>query len=138
MADAVTRLGRAADPVSGGFGRAPKFPAAMVLEFLLRHHGRTGSPEALGLVEEACTAMARGGIYDQLAGGFARYAAVSYTHLDVYKRQVRLLALESARVTPWLTALWPTLSPLPVRCSGEAARTPGRPSAPSRVSKTSG
>jgi hypothetical protein len=45
----------------------------MVLEFLLRHHGRTGS-KALGLVEEACTAMARGGIYDQLAGGFARYA----------------------------------------------------------------
>ncbi len=74
VADAATRLGRAADPVNGGFGRAPKFPAAMVLEFLLRHHARTGSTDALALVEAACDGMARGGIYDQLAGGFARYA----------------------------------------------------------------
>ncbi len=74
VAEAVTRLKHAADPVHGGFGRAPKFPAAMVLEFLLRHHGRTGSPEALALVEDACVGMARGGIYDQLSGGFARYA----------------------------------------------------------------
>ena len=44
----------------------------MVLEFLLRHHARTG--DGLDLVEGTCEAMARGGMYDQLAGGFARYS----------------------------------------------------------------
>ncbi|HKN97138.1 MAG TPA: thioredoxin domain-containing protein, partial [Pseudonocardiaceae bacterium] len=58
----------------GGFGSAPKFPPAMAMEFLLRHHERTGSVEALSLVDATAEAMARGGIYDQLAGGFARYS----------------------------------------------------------------
>ena len=58
----------------GGFGGAPKFPPSMVLEFLLRHHARTGDADALRMVEGTCEAMARGGIYDQLAGGFARYS----------------------------------------------------------------
>ena len=62
------------DRRNGGFGGAPKFPPSMVLEFLLRHHERTGSAESLSLVESTCEAMARGGIYDQLAGGFARYS----------------------------------------------------------------
>jgi uncharacterized protein YyaL (SSP411 family) len=71
---AVAQLGREFDSRTGGFGSAPKFPPSMVLEFLLRHHARTGSPEALAMVEQTCEAMARGGIYDQLAGGFARYS----------------------------------------------------------------
>ncbi|MDQ1486899.1 MAG: uncharacterized protein QOJ62_2592 [Actinomycetota bacterium] len=58
------------DDVHGGFGNAPKFPPSAVLEFLLRH----GSIGALEMVSGTCTAMARGGIYDQLAGGFARYS----------------------------------------------------------------
>ncbi|MBW0105917.1 thioredoxin domain-containing protein [Pseudonocardia sp. KRD291] len=62
------------DPQNGGFGGAPKFPPSMVLEFLLRHHERTGSGPALELVTGTCEAMARGGMYDQLAGGFARYS----------------------------------------------------------------
>jgi uncharacterized protein YyaL (SSP411 family) len=62
------------DRRNGGFGGAPKFPPSMVLEFLLRHHERTGSVEALSIVESTATAMASGGIYDQLAGGFARYS----------------------------------------------------------------
>jgi len=62
------------DSARGGFGRAPKFPPATVLEFLLRHHARTGGAASLHMVERTCTAMARGGIYDQLAGGFSRYA----------------------------------------------------------------
>jgi uncharacterized protein YyaL (SSP411 family) len=73
--DLATRLmARHADPLRGGFGGAPKFPPSMTLEHLLRHHARTGDAEALRLVERTCEAMARGGIYDQLAGGFARYA----------------------------------------------------------------
>jgi uncharacterized protein YyaL (SSP411 family) len=69
---AVASLRKDYDGIHGGFGGAPKFPPSMVLEFLLRHHARTGS--GLDLVAHTCRAMARGGIYDQLAGGFARYA----------------------------------------------------------------
>lgn len=55
------------DPVDAGFGKAPKFPPSMVLDFLLRHHRRTGSEDALKMVAETCERMARGGMYDQLA-----------------------------------------------------------------------
>ncbi len=62
------------DTVHGGFGGAPKFPPSALLEALLRNYERTGSPEALQAVSRTGNAMARGGIYDQLAGGFARYS----------------------------------------------------------------
>ena len=71
---AVAALAREYDGAKGGFGGAPKFPPSMVLEFLLRHHQRTGSPDALGMADGTCEAMARGGMYDQLGGGFARYS----------------------------------------------------------------
>ena len=58
----------------GGFGTAPKFPPSMVMEFLLRHHARTGDTDALLMAEGTMRAMASGGMYDQLAGGFARYS----------------------------------------------------------------
>jgi uncharacterized protein YyaL (SSP411 family) len=67
---AVASLRSDFDPLHGGFGDAPKFPPSAVLEFLLRH----GSLGALEMVAETCTAMAQGGMYDQLAGGFARYS----------------------------------------------------------------
>ena len=67
---AVASLRSDFDPVHGGFGGAPKFPPSAVLEFLIRH----GSLGALEMVAGTCTAMARGGMYDQLAGGFARYS----------------------------------------------------------------
>jgi uncharacterized protein YyaL (SSP411 family) len=70
----VSALERDYDPPAGGFGRAPKFPPSMVLEFLLRHHRRTQDPVALRMAEGTCEAMARGGMYDQLLGGFARYS----------------------------------------------------------------
>jgi uncharacterized protein len=73
LAGAVRTLAREYDAQAGGFGQAPKFPPSMVLEFLLRHGARTGSPNASGMVHGTCEAMARGGMYDQLAGGFARY-----------------------------------------------------------------
>ncbi len=71
---AVARLSAEFDAETGGFGDAPKFPPSMVLEFLLRHHARTGSEQALSIVTATCEGMARGGIYDQLGGGFARYS----------------------------------------------------------------
>jgi uncharacterized protein YyaL (SSP411 family) len=71
---AVAGLARAYDQTHGGFGGAPKFPPHMVLLFLLRHHQRTGDAQALEIARHTCEAMARGGLYDQLAGGFARYS----------------------------------------------------------------
>jgi uncharacterized protein YyaL (SSP411 family) len=62
----------------GGFGGAPKFPQAMNLEVLLRHHHRTGDRAALDGVELTLRSMANGGIYDQLGGGFARYSVDEY------------------------------------------------------------
>src|SRR6516165_2494656 len=76
-AASVSALERDYDVAEGGFGRAPKFPPSMVLEFLLRHHRRTGAPAALRMAEGTCEAMARGGLYDQLLGGFARYSTDS-------------------------------------------------------------
>ncbi len=62
------------DTTHGGWGSAPKFPQPMVLEFLLRYHHTTGAAEALHMATQTLEAMARGGIYDQLGGGFHRYA----------------------------------------------------------------
>ncbi len=74
MAAALDALVPTYDPRRGGFGGAPKFPPSMVLEWLLRHHARTGDEQALTMAAKTFDAMARGGIYDQLAGGFARYS----------------------------------------------------------------
>ncbi|WP_328550109.1 thioredoxin domain-containing protein [Streptomyces sp. NBC_00366] len=74
QAQALLGLTREYDPQRGGFGGAPKFPPSMVIEFLLRHHARTGSEGALQMAADTCERMARGGIYDQLGGGFARYS----------------------------------------------------------------
>jgi uncharacterized protein len=67
---AVALLGQEYDAERGGFGGAPKFPPSMVLEFLLRE----GSERARAMAAGTLEAMARGGIHDQLAGGFARYS----------------------------------------------------------------
>src|ERR1700682_1689386 len=72
--EAYTRLARDYDPAHGGFGGAPKFPQPMLLEFLLRNHVRTGQPAPLEMATDTLRAMARGGIYDQLGGGFHRYS----------------------------------------------------------------
>ncbi|MEV6312795.1 thioredoxin domain-containing protein [Streptomyces sp. NPDC051840] len=74
LAQALLGLTRDYDEKHGGFGGAPKFPPSMVIEFLLRHHARTGAEGALQMAADSCAAMARGGIYDQLGGGFARYS----------------------------------------------------------------
>ncbi|MBV6701087.1 thioredoxin domain-containing protein [Kitasatospora aureofaciens] len=71
---ALVTLSRDFDERRGGFGGAPKFPPAMVIEYLLRHHARTGSEAALEMAVRTGEAMARGGLHDQLGGGFARYS----------------------------------------------------------------
>jgi uncharacterized protein len=62
------------DPVHGGFGRAPKFPQPVTLDLLLREHARSGDPQPLTMVAHSLVRMLRGGIFDQLGGGFHRYA----------------------------------------------------------------
>ena len=74
LQDAVSTTARLFDSINGGFGNAPKFPPSMVLEFLLNEYARTGDVQALSMAEKTLAAMARGGIYDQLGGGFARYS----------------------------------------------------------------
>jgi uncharacterized protein len=65
---------RSFDPLHGGFGHAPKFPHPMDLKVLLRYHARSGDAQALHIVRHTLDKMARGGIYDHLGGGFARYS----------------------------------------------------------------
>ena len=74
LAHAVGLVLEDEDPVSAGFGGAPKFPPSALIEGLLRHSERTGDAAALDAATRVCSAMARGGIADQLGGGFARYA----------------------------------------------------------------
>jgi uncharacterized protein len=62
------------DPEHGGFGQGMKFPEPMVYTLLLRHWQRTGSQEAMEILDKSLTCMAEGGIYDHLAGGFHRYS----------------------------------------------------------------
>jgi uncharacterized protein YyaL (SSP411 family) len=71
---ATTVLGQTFDAKLGGFGGAPKFPPSMTLEFLLRHYQQTHDANALHMAELTLQQMAYGGMYDQLGGGFARYA----------------------------------------------------------------
>jgi uncharacterized protein YyaL (SSP411 family) len=66
-------LARSYDEQHGGFGGAPKFPQAMALDSLLRYWSRTGTEHALSMARDSYLQMVRGGIYDQIGGGFHRY-----------------------------------------------------------------
>jgi uncharacterized protein YyaL (SSP411 family) len=89
------------DPVNGGFYRAPKFPTPTVLLFLLRYGKRTGSAQALFMVEKTLEAMSCGGIHDHLGGGFHRYstdAAWRIPHFEkmLYDQALLLMAFTEA------------------------------------------
>ena len=70
---ACGNIARGYDAIHGGFGRAPKFPQPMVLELMLRVHRASGDDELLSMATHTLRKMARGGIHDQLGGGFHRY-----------------------------------------------------------------
>ena len=71
---AFQKIAQSYDKMQGGFSDAPKFPQPMNLEFLLRHYARTGEQAALDMAAFTLEKMARGGMYDQLGGGFHRYS----------------------------------------------------------------
>ena len=75
---AYTTLATNFDYQNGGTGTAPKFPQAMNLEVLLRYYNHGYNDRALEMVDLTLEKMARGGIYDQIAGGFARYSTDAY------------------------------------------------------------
>ncbi|MCS7024279.1 MAG: thioredoxin domain-containing protein [Bryobacteraceae bacterium] len=67
-------LRRSFDPHKGGFGHAPKFPRPVQFHFLFRYYARTGNEEALEMSLQTLREMHKGGMYDQLGGGFHRYS----------------------------------------------------------------
>jgi uncharacterized protein YyaL (SSP411 family) len=75
---AASRATAQFDARFGGFGRAPKFPQAMTHDFLLRAHARRPSDDVLNAVTVSLDAMAAGGMYDQVGGGFHRYSVDDY------------------------------------------------------------
>jgi uncharacterized protein YyaL (SSP411 family) len=74
LSRAMSSMVQRYEPRFGGFDGAPKFPPTMTLDFALRQWARTGEAQALEMAEHTFRAMARGGIYDQVGGGFARYS----------------------------------------------------------------
>jgi len=62
------------DKVHGGFGKAPKFPQTFTIQYLLRYYHFTGDKDAIQQAELSLKSMMRGGIYDQIGGGFCRYS----------------------------------------------------------------
>jgi uncharacterized protein YyaL (SSP411 family) len=107
------------DTVRGGFGGAPKFPPSALLEALLRNYERTGSPAALDAVTRTGNAMARGGIYDQLAGGFARYSVDNAWVVPHFEKMLYDNALLLRAYAHWARR---TGDPLARRVTGETAR----------------
>jgi uncharacterized protein len=103
--EAARNLNSYFDPNEGGFGGAPKFPQPMTLEFLLRNYRRTRDPGALRMVEHTLAKMARGGMYDQLGGGFHRYSVDAHWLVPHFEKmlydnaQLALAYLHAFQVT---------------------------------------
>ncbi|GAA0407647.1 thioredoxin domain-containing protein [Acrocarpospora corrugata] len=105
LAGAVRNLADAFDAARGGFGAAPKFPPSMVLEFLLR----AGTADAMAMAEKTLDAMARGGLYDQLGGGFARYSVDAEWIVPHFEKMLYDNALLLRVYTHWWRATGSTL-----------------------------
>jgi uncharacterized protein YyaL (SSP411 family) len=115
----VHLLERDFDSRDGGFGGAPKFPPSMVLEFLLRETARTSNTTALQMAERTLEAMARGGMYDQIGGGFARYSVDGQWVVPHFEKMLYDNALLLRVYAHWWRL---TGSPLAERVTRETAR----------------
>ncbi|MFE9373662.1 thioredoxin domain-containing protein [Streptomyces sp. NPDC006711] len=92
LAQALLGITREYDPASGWLGGGDtKFPPGMVIEFLLRHHARTGSEAALEMAEGMCETMARSSLYDQIGGGFHRYVLRPRPHATLVPHFEKML-----------------------------------------------
>ena len=88
LGDAAAALRTQFDPDWGGFGRAPKFPQTMSHELLLRVHDRTGEASLLDMVTTSLDAMASGGMYDHVGGGFARYSVDAFWMVPHFEKML--------------------------------------------------
>jgi hypothetical protein len=116
---AVAALLADQDTVHGGFGGAPKFPPSALLEALLRNFERTGSAASLQAVSRTGSAMARGGIYDQLGGGFARYSVDNAWVVPHFEKMLYDNALLLRAYAHWARR---TGDPLARRVTAQTAR----------------
>jgi len=106
---AAQRLGGLIDPIHGGIRGAPKFPQAMLFEFLWRAGDRTGEERYFAIVELTLERICQGGIYDHLGGGFARYSVDERWLVPHFEKMLydnaqllELLALAHRRSGNWL------------------------------------
>ncbi len=81
------------DAIHGGFGQAPKFPPDSSLDLLFHVYDRRGDPQALSMVTRTLDAMHRGGIYDQVGGGFHRYATDTQWRIPHFEKMLYTQAL---------------------------------------------
>jgi uncharacterized protein YyaL (SSP411 family) len=101
---AAVRLASNYDPVHGGFGSAPKFPPSMTLDFLMQVAHRNNDSKLREIVTTTLTKMARGGIYDQIGGGFHRYSVDArwlVPHFEKMLYDNALLARVYTRAWQW-------------------------------------
>jgi len=117
--EAAERLASIFDPRDGGFGSAPKFPQPLLLDLLLRTHVRTGRSSFFEIVDRTLEAMASGGIYDHLGGGFARYSVDQHWLVPHFEKmlydqaliaRVYLHAWQLSDDPRWLQVLEETIS----------------------------
>lgn len=87
---------------TGGWGDAPKFPQPMALEFLLHHTVTTRQNEYLKLIEHCCKAMARGGMYDVVGGGFSRYSTDDHWRVPHFEKML----YDNAQLTRIYLHVW--------------------------------
>ncbi len=101
----IAQLTRVFDERWGGFGEAPKFPPCQALHLLLRRYSETANTELLQMATTTLDAMKNGGIYDQLAGGFARYSTDEQWHVPHFEKmlydnaQLARVYVEAAQIT---------------------------------------
>ena len=88
MDNAYRHFAASYEPRDGGFGAAPKFPRPAVLNFLLRYHALSATPEALEMALFTLRKMAAGGLYDHLGGGFHRYSVDTFWHVPHFEKML--------------------------------------------------
>ncbi len=123
--DAFNAATSAFDPTYGGFGPAPKFPRAHELSFLLHYGARTGAGQALDLVTTTLDHLMRGGIHDQLGGGFHRYATDARWLVPHFEKMLYDQALLARAYLDAYRAI-----PPPVDAAGGGGAQGARPTGP--------
>ena len=106
MNQAMQQLAGSFDPVWGGFGGAPKFPSTMSLDLMLRAYQRAPQDDAKTIVTTSLDAMASGGIYDHIGGGFSRYSVDEEWLVPHFEKMLYDQALLDPRVPPRATWCW--------------------------------